>query len=157
VFLAGNIHFRLRGRDVTDTPTPNRASKPSEGGLPVAESSPAAVPSGLDRRFEIAVDGLIGAYDLSANAAVQTHIAQVLARVGVERVVVQSGVPFDPSLCEAVSTVVTEDPARFQHVVEMVRPGWRQTDAVLRSPQVSVWVAAPADSDSAGARVNGGD
>jgi hypothetical protein len=110
---------------------------------PADEPSPAGMPTGLDRRFEIAVDGLIGAYDLSANVAVQAHIAQVLARVGVERVEVASGAAFDPAIYEAVSTVATDDPHRFQRVAATLRPGWRRLDAIVRTPQVSVWVADP--------------
>ena len=97
----------------------------------------------IERDFEIVVNGLIGAYDLSANVAVQAHIAQVLGRVGVERVEVPSGAAFDPSIYEAVSTVATDDPQRFQRVAATLRPGWRRVDAILRSPQVSVWVADP--------------
>jgi hypothetical protein len=107
------------------------------------ESSRTAVLS-LERSFEIAVNGLIGAYDLSPNPGLQTHIAQVLARVGVQLIEVPSGSVFDPSVCEAISTVATEDHHLYQRVSEMLRPGWRLPDAVLRPPQVSVWVADPA-------------
>jgi molecular chaperone GrpE (heat shock protein) len=104
----------------------------------------------LERGFEIAVNGLIGAYDLSPNAALQTHIAQVLARIGVDRVEVPSGTVFDPSACEAISTVATDDPSLYQRVSETLRPGWRRPDAVLRSPQVSVWVADPTQTSQPG-------
>jgi hypothetical protein len=108
---------------------------------------PHAGVSPLERSLEIAVNGLIGAYDLSPNAALQSHIVQVLARVGVDRMEVPSGAAFDPSVCEAISTVATDDPSLFQRVSETLRPGWRRPDAVLRSPQVSVWVADPAKTN----------
>jgi hypothetical protein len=113
-----------------------------------AGGSTAAGVSSLERSLEIVVIGLIGAYDLSASAAVQAHIAQVLARVGVDRVEVPSGEVFDPSVCEAVSTVVTAEPQRDRRVAETLRPGWRRSGAVLRSPQVSVWVADPSGPGS---------
>ena len=97
----------------------------------------------LERSFEIAVNGLIGAYDLSPNPALQTHITQVLARVGVHRIEVAAGEVFDPSLCEAISTVATEEQDLYQRVSETLRPGWRGRDAVLRPPQVAVWIADP--------------
>lgn len=111
-----------------------------------AGSSPSEVMS-LERSFEIAIKGLIGAYDLSPNPALQTHIAQVLARVGVDRIEVPSGAMFDPSLCEAISTVATADQALYQRVSETLRPGWRGRDEILRPPQVAVWVADPNRSD----------
>jgi GrpE len=117
---------------------------------PTAGEVRANPPASLERSFEIAVNGLIGAYDLSTNAALQAHIAQVLERVGVDCVEVPSGAAFDPSRYEAVSTVATDDPSRHQRVVETLRPGWRRHDAVLRFPQVSVWVADPAASGRAG-------
>jgi hypothetical protein len=122
------------------------SADPDPQGMHVAatahESSGTGVLS-LERSFEIAVNGLIGAYDLSPNSALQTHIAQVLARVGVDRMEVPSGAVFDPSVCEAISTVATDDAHLYQRVSETLRPGWRRMDAVLRSPQVSVWVADP--------------
>lgn len=135
-------------RAVTDSPDPDPRSV-RVAAAAAEESSPAAALSSLERSLEILVNGLIGAYDLSANVAVQTHIAQVLARVGVERMEVPAGAAFDPSVYEAVSTVATADPQRYRRVAETLRPGWRRSDAVLRSPQVSVWVADPSGSGSA--------
>jgi hypothetical protein len=121
-------------------PTPGGDGPPvSAAGVDVEAS---ALP-GLERRLDIAVDGLIGAYDLSASVGVQVHVTQVLARVGVRHIAVESGSLFDPSAYEAVSTVLTEDPDRVARVAQMVRPGWRRPDAVLRFPQVSVWIAEP--------------
>ena len=94
--------------------------------------------------MEILINGLIGADDLSGNVAIHTHIAQVLARVGVQRLEVPPGATFDPSIYEAVTTVMTQDPIRYQRVAETLRPGWRRLDVVLRSPQVAVWIADPA-------------
>lgn len=120
--------------------SPDTAPVP-RGVAGVDSPRPTTIP--LERSFEIAVNGLIGAYDLSPNSALQTHIAQVLARVGVERIEVPSGAVFDPSLCEAISTVTTEDHGLYQRVSETLRPGWRGRDAILRPPQVAVWVADP--------------
>jgi hypothetical protein len=128
---------------------------PGESGLPPAPPTPgidgppvsppgvdveASALPGLQRRLDIAVDGLIGAYDLSASVGVQAHVTQVLARVGVRHIAVESGSLFDPAVSEAVSTVLTDDPDRVARVAQMVRPGWQRADAVLRFPQVSVWV-----------------
>jgi hypothetical protein len=123
---------------VTDSPDPK-----TEGSHVAAGVESRSGVLSLERSFEIAVNGLIGAYDLSPNAALQTHIAQVLARVGVDRIDVPSGAVFDPAVCEAISTVATQDQHLYQRVSKTLRPGWRRPDEVLRSPQVSVWVADP--------------
>lgn len=96
---------------------------------------------GDNRGDEVLVRGLIGVYDVSGNAAVQAHVTQVLSRVGVQRVVVDSGATFDPSVYEAVSTATTDDPDKVQKVIETIRPGWQRPRMVLRPPQVAVWVA----------------
>lgn len=128
--------------EVVPTVTDSPDTTPVPGGTAGVESAhPTTMP--LERSFEIAVNGLIGAYDLSPNSALQTHIAQVLARVGVDRIEVPSGSVFDPSVCEAISTVATEDNDLYQRVSETLRPGWRGRDAILRPPQVAVWVADP--------------
>lgn len=124
----------------TVTDSPDTAPVP-RGAAGVESSRPVTIP--LERSFEIAVNGLIGAYDLSPNSALQTHIAQVLARVGVDRIEVPAGSVFDPSVCEAISTVTTNDHDLYQRVSETLRPGWRGRDAILRPPQVAVWVADP--------------
>ena len=126
-------------RTVTHSPDPNPQGIGVAGGV----EPPRTGLLSLERSFEIAVNGLIGAYDLSPNPALQTHIAQVLARIGVDRIDVPPGAMFDPSACEAISTESTDDPSLNQRVSETLRPGWRRLDAVLRSPQVSVWVADP--------------
>ncbi len=118
--------------------------------IPYPAQEPAAQVSTLQRSMDILVSGLIGVYDLSADTAVQTQIAQILARVGVERIEVLPGTEFDPSRFEAVSTVVSTDPADRRRVAQTLRPGWQSTGAVLRSPQVSVWVLDPPASQSAG-------
>ncbi len=123
---------------VTDSPETTPIRSEATG---IGSSRTAAMP--LERSFEIAVNGLIGAYDLSPNAALQTHISQVLARVGVDRIEVPSGAVFDPSSCEAISTVSTENRDLYQRVSETLRPGWRGRGAILRPPQVAVWVADP--------------
>lgn len=97
-----------------------------------------------DRYRQILVDGLIGAYDLSADLSVQAHIAQVLARVGIERVVIDPGTKFDAKVCEAVSTMGTDDPSQYSRVAETIRPGWVGTGTVLRPPQVAVWISSGA-------------
>lgn len=89
---------------------------------------------------------LIDVYDLSPNAAVQAHVMQVSQRVGFDRVMVGSGAVFGPSLCEAVATVVTDDPCKYQRVAETIRPGWRRPDVLVRSPRVAMWGAEPASS-----------
>jgi GrpE len=100
-----------------------------------------SVAGSVERSFEIAVNGLIGAYDLSANPAVQSYITQVLARVGVQHVEVPPGTSFDPVVHEAVSTIATDEPDRVNRVAATLRPGWRGSNEVLRPPQVSVWIA----------------
>lgn len=139
---------------MTNSPYPD----PQNAHVTAAGDQPAAAgPSALQRSVDLLVNGLIGAYDLSANAAVQTYIAQVLARVGVERTEAAPGAAFDPSVHEAVSTVTTEDSACYRRVAQTLRPGWRRLGAVLRAPQVSVWVADPSRPGAAtGSDANGG-
>jgi len=121
------------------------------------DESAEAGSSALQRSVDLLVNGLIGVYDLSANGAVQTYIAQVLARVGVERTEAAPGAAFDPSIHEAVSTVTTEDSASLRRVAQTLRPGWRRLGVVLRPPQVSVWVADPSRPSAAtGIDANGG-
>jgi hypothetical protein len=140
---------------VTNSPYPDPQNGPAP--LPADERSAPAELSTLQRSVDILVSGLIGVYDLSTSSAVQTEIAQVLARVNVERVEVLPGTAFDPSRFEAVSTVMSGDPTHHQRVAQTLRPGWRGVDAVLRSPQVSVWVADPsAPPSAAGPDANGG-
>lgn len=87
------------------------------------------------------VQGLIGAYDVSRDEAVQAHVAQVLQRTGIEKIVVTAGVAFDPASYEAVSTVSTSDPAKVKRVAETIRPGWKSPTGMVRAAQVAVWVA----------------
>ena len=106
---------------------------------------------GDNRGHEVLVQGLIGVYDVSGNAAVQAHVAQVLSRVGVQRVAVDPGAVFDPSVYEAVSTATTDDPDKVQRVIETIRPGWQRPDMVLRPPQVAVWVPGSVSRPPSGA------
>lgn len=94
------------------------------------------------------MQGLIGAYDLAHDEAVQAHVAQVLQRNGIEKIVVPTGVQFDPASYEAVSTEATSDPAKIKRVSSTVRPGWKGSTGMVRSAQVAVWVAEQgADAD----------
>lgn len=94
------------------------------------------------------MQGLIGAYDVSRDEAVQAHVVQVLQRNGIERVTVPTGVLFDPASYEAVSTVHTADPGKIKRVAETIRPGWKGPNGLVRSAQVAVWVAEQGpDSD----------
>ncbi|MGK2882662.1 MAG: nucleotide exchange factor GrpE [Mycobacterium sp.] len=97
------------------------------------------------------MQGLIGAFDVSQDQAVQAHVAQVLQRSGIEKVVVPSGVLFDPASYEAVSTVITSDRSKAKRVAETIRPGWKGPTGMLRSAQVAVWVAEQrSDADGNG-------
>jgi hypothetical protein len=119
-------------------PVPTSGARHAAGGQ--SQTDPAA---GMGRGYQILLDGMIGVYDLSANAAVQTYITHVLQRIGVNRELMDIGAEFDADACEAVSMVVTDDPGRHHRVAETIRPGWRGPDMVLRPPQVSVWVCDP--------------
>lgn len=87
------------------------------------------------------MQGLIGAYDVAHDEAVQAHVAQVLQRNGIEKVIVPTGVLFDPASYEAVSTEKTSDPAKIKRVATTVRPGWKGSTGMVRAAQVAVWVA----------------
>jgi hypothetical protein len=86
------------------------------------------------------VAGLIGAHDLAAEmraTAVQAHVEQVLAGVGVRRIRVEVAGPFDSGLHQAIS--VERDGSVAGPVVgREIRPGWSDGDAVLRPAEVVV-------------------
>jgi molecular chaperone GrpE len=60
-----------------------------------------------------------------------------IAELGAERIDVV-GQPFDPHVAEAVDTVTVADPAQDELVLQVVRPGYRIGERVLRPARVRV-------------------
>ena len=102
--------------------------------------TPTPMPRPAPDREETLVNGIIGAHDLTASAAVRAHLTEVLRRVGVAEIPVPTATRFDPRMHEAVATVVARSAADDRLVAEVVRPGWIRNDQVLRIPQVAVQV-----------------
>lgn len=68
---------------------------------------------------------------------VQGQLARVLAELGIERYH-PLGEPFDPNRHEAVSMVPVKDKALDNTVVEVLKPGYRAGDLILRAAVVQV-------------------
>lgn len=67
---------------------------------------------------------------------IRSQFEDVLKKYGVERILVQPGVPFDPALHEAVATVETSEPPGS--VAEEVEHGYKLGDKVIRAVRVKV-------------------
>ncbi len=74
------------------------------------------------------LDGLLG---------VHHQFMRVLEKIGVEQVD-PLGRPFDPHAHEAIAVVPVDDPTMHQHVVEVLRPGYRVGGRLLRPALVKV-------------------
>ena len=83
-----------------------------------------------------------------APTGVAEDIGQMPHRHGVEPSRPEPGTPFDRHEARAVGTVDTDDPARANHVAEVLHPGYRLGDRVLRSAEVVVCRAVPAHGRS---------
>lgn len=82
------------------------------------------------------------ALDRARSPGVAERLEVGLAEVGV-RAVRPDGERFDPALHEAGGTVDTDDPALEGTVADTELPGFRDRDATLRVPVVTVYTRAP--------------
>jgi molecular chaperone GrpE len=78
-----------------------------------------------------------------ALTGIAEDIGQMLLRHGVESFRPEPGAPFDRHEARAVRTVDNDDPASAGQVVEVLQPGYRLDDRVLRPAEVVVYRAAP--------------
>ena len=87
------------------------------------------------------VSGLISVHDLAGEEAVQASVEQTLRSVGVHPVVSASGDLLDVDVHEVVGSRSSPVPDVDGRIDQVVRPGWRQRDALLRPAQVRVFRA----------------
>lgn len=80
-----------------------------------------------------------------ALTGVAEDIGQMLRRHGVEPFRPEPGAPFDRHESRAVRTVETDDPARANHVAEVLQPGYRLGDRILRPAEVVVCRMVPTE------------
>ena len=113
---------------------PEGDGSPSAG--PAPEGSAPAVPV-----EQTLVSGLISVHDLAGEEAVQASVEQTLRSVGVHRVVSASGDLLDVDVHEVVGSRSSPVPDVDGRIDQVVRPGWRQRDALLRPAQVRVFRA----------------
>jgi molecular chaperone GrpE (heat shock protein) len=76
----------------------------------------------------------------------RTQLRQTLESNGLSEI--ETGGPFDPELHRAVQRIPCDDPAQAGRVVEVVRPGFRTEQAVLRYAEVSVSQYVPPQAES---------
>ena len=76
-------------------------------------------------------------------ADVADDIGLMLLRHGVDAFRPEPGTPFDRREARAVRTVDTDDPERTNQVAEVLQPGYRLGDRVLRPAEVVVFRAVP--------------
>lgn len=132
-FLAARMRNPSGSMPATPHPTgigPPLGSNPETA--PVA-SSP--VDDGSRSRL---VAAIIDAIDLVSSDAVKASLAQDLAAVGVERIVVTPGTPFDPTVHRGVDATDAPDQQQDGLVARTDRVGWADRGTVLRPPEVVV-------------------
>jgi molecular chaperone GrpE len=78
-----------------------------------------------------------------AMTGVAEDIGHMLQRHGVEAFQPEPGTPFDRRDARVVRTLDTDDPERDGHVAEVLQPGYRLGDRVLRPAEVVVCRAVP--------------
>lgn len=74
---------------------------------------------------------------------VAEDIGNILLRHGVETFLPEPGTPFDRGEARAVRTIDTDDPERANHIAEVLQPGYRLGDRVLRPAEVVVCRSVP--------------
>lgn len=89
----------------------------------------------LDRALSHAEDGPL----FEGLQLARRQLLEALAGEGVERIEVL-GLPFDPTVAEAVVTTPAETPEQANTVVEELRAGYRLGERILRPAQVRVAV-----------------
>ncbi len=115
-------------------------------------------------RYRAALLGLLGLHDMveqmlrsqPADAdtehrrnyeVLRTQFKQLLAANGLAEVATDG--PFDPTIHRALKRVPTHDPSKADRVVEVVRPGFRTEQSVLRYAEVFVGQYVPPDGEAA--------
>lgn len=68
---------------------------------------------------------------------VRRQFLGVLGGMGLERIDPE-GEPFDPNVHDAVGVIPVDDPAKNETVIQVLRPGYRVGDRVLRAAMVMV-------------------
>lgn len=92
----------------------------------------------LDRAIDSAKPGSTTDALLQGVDMVRRQFLAKLEGLGVSRIEVESGSPFDPAVHEAITTVPASDPQQDGQVVGVVRQGYRIGDDVLRPASVAV-------------------
>jgi molecular chaperone GrpE len=96
----------------------------------------------LDRALAAARASSGGGSLLAGVSLVRDRLRQTLAAEGVEEIETK-GLPFDPSVAEAVATVAVDDPAQDGLVLEEMEKGYRLRGALLRPARVQVGRLTP--------------
>ena len=91
----------------------------------------------LERTLAAASSGAAPAALIRGVAITRDHLLSVLASEGVERVETV-GLPFDPSIAEAVETEPADDPALDGRVVAELTGGYMLSGSLLRAARVRV-------------------
>ena len=91
----------------------------------------------LDRTIQVATDDGNSAAVVEGVQLVRAQLEGVLRGYGVERIDAV-GVPFDPSIHEAVSIAPVLDPSLQAMVIDQWEPGYRFGDRLLRPAKVMV-------------------
>ena len=103
----------------------------------------------LDRALEAAEQTYAGNPLIEGLILVRTQLLQTLQREGLERVPVL-GLPFDPTVSEAVGTQPVDDPEQEHVVVREVLRGYRLQGRVARASRVLVGRYREGDVAAAG-------
>lgn len=115
-----------------------------------------------ESRYRAVLLGLLGIYDLVDQAlrtlppvpgddaaaerrhtyqVLRTQLGQILAANGLAEIPADGA--FDPTLHRALRTVPCDDPAQTNRIVEIVRPGFRTEQTILRYAEVIVGKYTP--------------
>lgn len=85
------------------------------------------------------IDELIALDDLTVSSAMSSQVGRILRTVGAEKDSPEPGSPFDPNLHTAVHTVPGNGEGP-DTIVDVIRPGWRVGNTMIRPAEVSVLV-----------------
>lgn len=91
----------------------------------------------LDRALEAAENSYVGEALLEGLILVRTQLLQTLKEEGLERIPAL-GLPFDPTVSEAVEMIPVEEPEQHQVVVKELQRGYRLNGRVARASRVVV-------------------
>ena len=92
---------------------------------------------GLDRTIAAAVSTRNMSALLEGIRMVRARLESVVLGYGIERIEA-TGMPFDPTIHDAIGVMPVDDPARHATVVEQLEPGYRHGDRLLRPAKVVV-------------------